>query len=120
MCHKYLEICAALKAHMSFLLCLTIAYLNIVQLDHSVCFILLQSLLLLLSLRTTKGTMRNKNEHKSSEQMEALLHNLAMQAISPGVVATEIVPQAKKFDDPKASITEVYGKIDFVSECNCL
>jgi len=43
-----------------------------------------------------------------------------MQAISPGVVATEIVPQAKKFDDPKASITEVYGKIDFVSECNCL
>ena len=44
-----------------------------------------------------------------------------MQAISPGVVATEIVPQAKKFDDPKAAITEVYGKIDFeVSECNCL
>jgi len=35
------------------------------------------------------------------------------QAISPGVVATEIVPRAKKLENPKAAITEVYGKIDF-------
>ena len=42
------------------------------------------------------------------------------QAISPGVVATEIVPRAKNFENPKAAIAEVYGKIDFEVSVLCM